>query len=48
LRGLLGHGLILHCLSKRHRVNYGTAPEVCNYVRVYLCIFSIVCYILKH
>lgn len=28
LRGLLGHGILEHCLSKRHRVDYGCAPEV--------------------
>lgn len=27
LRGLLGDGVLQHCLSKRHRVDYGTADR---------------------
>lgn len=27
LRGLLGHGVLEHCLQKRYRVDYGTAER---------------------
>lgn len=31
LRGLLGHGLLLHCLTMRHRVDYGISSRCAHH-----------------
>jgi hypothetical protein len=50
LRGLMAHGILQHCLQKRHRVEYGVfryaagaaagATNIANSCRIVVCTFA--------